>query len=160
MADLTPAQLRNIADAVLTDPDDLRWALRNAADQLERQAVPALIGASPVKYQWQQHPNPHCNTMHVSERLQRSSDGHDGPSFLFEEPEDKDREFIEELWSVSGIETIMTGGYECWFKKARLHDWSDIRPAVIEVFRRRYGVMEEVDEHGPFVVATGVKIDA
>lgn len=94
-----------------------------------------------IKYRWQRCPHPSRNVIHVDRQLPSTTDHDWAP----EETEGNDREFIRLLRAVRGVEDVMiTDRYSASIGKGELFDWPEIRPAVLEVFRRRFGEMEEV----------------
>ena len=97
-----------------------------------------------MKYAWQKCPNPDVMIFHASVRLPRI-DYDDvlgrvvGESIVDDAPVDaEDRALVMAIHDIDGVVRVSMRDYECQIEKGELFDWSDIKPGVVEAFRRRF----------------------
>src|SRR5687767_1317891 len=96
-----------------------------------------------MKYAWQKCPNADVMILHTSIRLPKvrycpvvgeiESGSHPDAGVDVE-----DREFVASLRDIDGVVSVNMGDYECQVEKGELFEWDELKPAIVEVFRRRF----------------------
>jgi len=89
-----------------------------------------------IRYQWESCPCPDTQLLHVDRQLPSAcvnlGAGASGIA------DDEDAAFFAALLEIPGVATVHTLDYRCIVIKGRLFGWGDIRPAIVEVFRRHF----------------------
>jgi hypothetical protein len=96
-----------------------------------------------TKYAWEQYPNPDCNGLHLTRKLPSLHGCFDDERDIPDDMPQKYREFFAKLYAIRGLLSANSSPYHLQFMKARLFDWSEIRPRVIEILRELLGEIEE-----------------